>query len=221
MLVKDILPVLYHTQRNNKLFPFRTCMTTSASMAYSYFNRECLMNLIKEDDDVFEALNSEQFRKYYLANTSLDINWLKRNILKLREIAGVKTNYNYLNNLFDGIIWFTRWMSDGDLNAYQVMMSFEDIKTEISDYKNPIIFFTNFTRSGHICLIVGYDGDSIVYHDPYGDIRKRYKGWDGQTKGAQCKINYQKFVNGIRSGDPYRHSWAEKNGKISCVRFVR
>jgi len=216
--MEKILPVLYHTQRNNTLFPYSTCMTTSFAMAYSFFNLQ-----FKEDDEVFRLLNSKEFIEYYLKNTKLNQSWLKRQFLRFRRLAGKITKYTYLNNLFDSMCFFTKWITFGKIKAEEKFMNFEEIKNEI-DNNRPVIFTTNFTKSGHICLIVGYEELSqnyLCFHDPYGDYKNKYEGYEGQTRGANCLIEFDRFVNGLNNGEPYTgQGWKTKDGKILCVKFI-
>ena len=55
---KFILPINYHSQRNNKLYSRATCGTTCLGMILSYLAKKLDNNeIVYDDDEVFEILN--------------------------------------------------------------------------------------------------------------------------------------------------------------------
>lgn len=54
---------------------------------------------------------------------------------------------------------------------------------------NPCITHGYFTSFGHIIVLVGYDADGFIVHDPYGEWFKG--GYDTSASGAYLHYSYE------------------------------
>lgn len=54
---------------------------------------------------------------------------------------------------------------------------------------NPCVIHGYFTPFGHILVLVGYEGDGFLVHDPYGEWFKN--GYDTEASGAYLHYSYE------------------------------
>ena len=69
---------------------------------------------------------------------------------------------------------------------------------------NPCVVHGYFTRSGHIVTVVGYDMDTLIIHDPYGEwLPDGYSvnGPPGSQVKGKSNIFYQSTINELCNFD--------------------
>lgn len=96
--------------------------------------------------------------------------------------------------------WF---QLNGVPSEFDASASIEDIKAHI-DRGNPVIIHGYFTSFGHIVVVIGYDEDGFIVHDPYGVYP--YKDW---RSGEAVSYSYDFITkvcdfDGIWAHFPYK-----------------
>jgi hypothetical protein len=172
----------YHTQRNNKLFPYSTCGTTVIAEYLSWLNIKYGKDFISDDDAVFEALNCPKMLDKALAYIQQGEDYIK-GLLKHRvdepNTPLDESKYNYLNQSMLMLCKVAEYLTNYTFDFKMNYRNEASIKQSIDD-GFPVIIAGKFTESGHFVLIVGYDenGNWIV-DDPYGNWNSRYKDENG------------------------------------------
>lgn len=153
----NILKVVYFSQNDNEAWggvsgAVQCCPTANAMLA-AYLKPE----LIEEAG----SLGFVEFESFYKAQF---------------EVCGFgpadRGNHDAHTATLEALGILSEWRTD---------LSFGDIEREI-DRKMPVVAGMDYGTAGHITLIVGYDPDGLIIHDPNG-IRlgsaDRYGSYDG------------------------------------------
>lgn len=74
--------------------------------------------------------------------------------------------------------------------------TFDDIIKSINE-GNPVILHGYFTRFGHIIIIIGYDENGFIVHDPWGEWH--HWGYDVGAHGKELHYSYNLIA---RKGSP-------------------
>jgi C1A family cysteine protease len=142
-------------------------------------------NYESDDDDVFEALSSEDMEnksKSMIANGEA---WMKDFLKDRVDADGNQTSYNFLNNVVAMLAEVATYLTNNEIIFQATYRSKDDIRTELN-LGYPVILSGKFTKSGHYVLIVGFDDDSKnwIVNDPYGDWNSGYVRKGGLTGKA-------------------------------------
>jgi len=70
-------------------------------------------------------------------------------------------------------------------------INFESTVKELIDQGKPVIA-SGYFPNGHVIVIVGYDKEGWIVHDPYGDANTKYKN----TNGMYVRYKYGDFYIG-------------------------
>jgi uncharacterized protein YvpB len=90
----------------------------------------------------------------------------------------------------------------GVVSTFNTATPFREIKKSI-DNGNPVIYSGNFTKSGHIIVIIGYDDTGFIVNDPYGEwTQSGYKNVPGD------RLHYSYKLVGNLSYTTYNSGWA-------------
>lgn len=183
--MQKIIELSYHTQRNNKLFPGATCGTTCLGMILSYLNKKYNdKTIIFDDDEIFKALNDENFIDYIL-----NIGVINENDLKYFLEKRGNTKYTHFNNSIIILAEFIKanWLFEYDLS----FLTYDKIKQNIdNDYL--MILPTKLTSGGHFVVCNGYieEGKILICNDPWGNWNKQYK----DTNGANVEYKFEDIL---------------------------
>ncbi|MBO9999570.1 MAG: C39 family peptidase [Cyanobacteria bacterium SID2] len=75
----------------------------------------------------------------------------------------------------------------GRQDTFRTNATIEEVKDWLAD-GNPIVVHGYFTSFGHIIVLVGYDRDAFLVHDPYGEWFEW--GYDTSANGAYLRYSY-------------------------------
>ena len=161
---KKQLAVRYFSQRDNSFHSSRTCNTTSCWMGALYMKPE-LWEKCNRD-------NNADFNYYY----------------KFVEQHGDTTKPGPQTQALEDLGVTSQWRYD---------LSINDVKKEI-DQGRPVVlgiyhngYAANPTRdSGHMILAVGYDENSLIIHDPNGDLDVLNGGYHGPLHESGAYLHY-------------------------------
>jgi len=177
-----IIPVPYHSQRDNMYFPKATCGSTCLGMILEYLNtkRKLTNQYIFDDDAIMKTLASEELVRKVI---SIDSNY--KNYAKKRPdpITGKPTEYNHMNNVFIALALAGEILCDYE---YLFKIKYRYIYEIEDTLKNgrPIQILGRFKISpnrsiNHYILIIGMDSHNYICHDPYGDWYQKYNNHNG------------------------------------------
>ena len=172
-----LLPVNYHTQRNNTKFkikpyfpirkyPSTSCFTTSLNMILSY------CGIKKRDEDLLNDLESKWFKRIF-KRTYGSINWMMnffyRNTLRYLWKAEMLLGNHYLKKVSKRLkfLGFNTW----NTFKQRVISEIDNNRPVIVGLKRKI----DGKKFGHIIVIIGYNEESFIIHDPYGNGMTLYK----------------------------------------------
>jgi len=185
-----LLNIDYNSQRDNKDFngkfkAYWQCFSTSAWMFMSYFCNEIIA---KDDDELAKYLDDIEFsiglsgigeqikRKY---------NWIKgrTSLWWLVQKAGIEK-------------WLNAREIKGKITFHDCDLNYDILNSVINTY-GPVIIGTNKIgklSGGHIILLIGFDENGKICHDPFGDAKMNYKNIEG--KNVQYTDEYLKKYTG-------------------------
>jgi hypothetical protein len=170
----DPSKVIYFSQRNNQLFPLRSCFPTSMAMAmrnngFTYYD--------KGKHPTYGTLELDDYIMY-LANG--DVGKTFASMLKIPK------GTPFLNE------WWSVMEKVGNhllapqkMSCAWVSLSVDGIKKEI-DGGRMLVVGTNLTHSGHIVTVSGYDDNNLILCDPYGNAMN---GYAVGSSGMNVKLN--------------------------------
>jgi len=173
MYVIDGIADIYHSQRNNSLFPYSVCGTTVTANVLHYLSKRDKLFYVHDDDEVFKVLNSDTLIKKAEAYITGGEVWMKK-YLKHRG----STDYTHLNNLMIMLGEVGKYLTNYTYAFTIKYRSFKSIFESLYVDKMPLIVSGQFTKSGHYVLLIGEDledNGSLIFHDPYGDWNTNYK----------------------------------------------
>ena len=173
------LDVPYHTQRNNKLFPYSTCGTTCIAMVLDYLNKAFNKKYACDDDAVFEALNSQDLINRAKAYINNGDKWIETYLNDKRFTPGGKI-YTHLNNVAVMLGEVGSYLTKNEFVFKLKYRTFKEISDGLVNDKVPYVTSGMFTKSGHYVAIIGVTNDSLIFNDPYGNWLTQYK----DDKGA-------------------------------------
>lgn len=147
MIQQKIIQVKYNNQCDNiaftKLKPTAQCGYTSACMILSCYIKQA-------DNDIFLGEFVEYMDRDFLSGQS-----------KTRLGSSLSSYPKVLNN----------YLKENNINKQAKIKLHSGTDSEIQsiiDVGNPIMCSTMLTTSGHYVVIVGYDSDNFIVHDPFG-----------------------------------------------------
>jgi len=190
--MSKVLEVKYHNQINNKILPYVTCGTTSLSMYLNYLNDKFSKSYECDDDKVFEILNGPEMTA--IAKDMVKKGIIDKSALEFR-VDNVNTEikenlYNHTNNMSDVLAQLGNFITKNEYIFKTIYLDATEIKGMI-DKGYPVEISGKFTAGGHFVLIVGYDGEDFICHDPYGNFNKAYAK-DTLGLGSSLKYNIEK-----------------------------
>jgi hypothetical protein len=152
----------FYTQRNNRLNPGESCMTTARVMYYRGNGIDFINPSYDQDDDFFYSCLNSESAKYMCVKK---YQWSKG--LNPNEVHGM---YNsYLDLLVCG-------KRTGDFNT---TLTFLDMINLVNAGK-VVMTSGNFpTVNGHAVCIIGYNRGKLLIADPWGDYRDGYNTKSG------------------------------------------
>lgn len=171
---KVILNTVYHTQRNNQLYPYSTCGTTILSEYLDFLGYNF------SDDDVFKALNSQQMIDRANALIQKGDTYIKQ--LLNQGFRDDAHQFTYLNNSIIMLCETGKFLTNYKRDFALKYGTLEQLKACINE-GFPVGIAGMFTKSGHYVLMVGYDDNAkcLIIDDPYGDWRKNYQSAEGKN----------------------------------------
>lgn len=205
MYVLDDIENRYHTQRNNKLFPYRVCGTTVVANTLSHLGHKDKKFYVHDDDSVFESLHDDEMIRKAMAYIQEGEKWIHHYLNDKRYMDGKETEYNHLNNVMIMLAEVGSYLTNYDYVFKMKYRSMEEILEALYDDEVPIIMSGDFTKSGHYVLIVGEnlrENGSLVFHDPYGNWNTGYKDHNGNCVEYTMKDLMEKAFK-----KPYRMYW--------------
>lgn len=160
---------IYFTQRNNQLYPMRSCFPTSMAMAmrnngylYVPVKPKGYSAPLELDDYIMHLANSDVGRSF-------------------ADKLGIPKGTKFLNE------WWSVMDRVGNYLLYQqgkscrwTTANVDQIKAEI-DKGKMVVVGTVFTHSGHIVTVSGYNGNNLIVCDPYGNVNSGYKDLNGKN----------------------------------------
>ena len=167
-----ILPVKWHTQRNNKLSPFATCNATSIATVMQWLN--CLPAdynpQTQLDDYVTQQLNTteawdihkktlDNWNQYLPRNNHFVLKWYIEKAMPVEDRMIVNSLTNHYNEIRTSIT-----------NGMPVICA---------GYYSVKRFNGQISKIGHINVIVGFTDASFIFCDPYGDATTMYLSENG------------------------------------------
>ena len=172
---KIVKGVQYHSQRDNTtkdgvVNGHNMCQLTSLAMVMEHKGIE-----IGNGDKQYEDKLYEIAKKLGMGGEEL---WKEtRDVYQsIIEYLNKENKTNYGINVLDEETVKTR---------------FEDFAKSLIDQNIPVIASGNFPN-GHVIVIVGYDKEGWIAHDPYGDANTKYKN----TNGMYVRYKYGDFYIG-------------------------
>lgn len=197
MIQIKILQVKYNNQCDNIAFtnlkPTAQCGYTSACMVLSYYIRAA-------ENDIFLGEFVEYMDRDFLMGKSKT-----RMGSSLTNYPKVLNNYLKGNNIHKECKIRLHSGTDNEIQS-------------IIDAGNPIMCSTMLTTSGHYIVIVGYDSENFIVHDPFGLFNFDSNGYlkIGGKSGEFVKYPREKLKialersSRVTAGKPgYRFLWIE------------
>jgi uncharacterized protein YvpB len=154
--------IIYFSQRNNQLYPMRSCFPTSMAMAmrnngYIYFDKivHPTYGTLELDDALM-----------YLANSPIGNNFA--------TLLGIPKGTPFLNEWWSVMDKIGNYLlKPQNMACKWVTLDLNGIKKEI-DAGRMVVVGTTLTHSGHIVTVSGYEGDNLILCDPYGNVLMGY-----------------------------------------------
>jgi uncharacterized protein YvpB len=135
------LTVPYKMQLDNKFEPLSTCNVTSLAMCLEYYGIGFVSTF---SGMVKENKNIQLEDRLYQHMSNKGLNkYYPDHLAQVARDYGIKDNFT-VHGTFDRC---KKYLSEG----------------------NPCIIHGYFTQPGHIIVLVGYDPDGFIVHDPYGE----------------------------------------------------
>lgn len=156
---------IYFTQRNNQLYPMRSCFPTSMAMAMrnnGYVYRHPLTPGLELDDYIM-----------WLANGTIGRSFA--------DSLGIPKGTKFLNEWWSVMVKVGNYLLNPQgMSCRWTTATIDQIKAEI-DKGKMVVVGTNFTHSGHIVTVSGYNGNNLIVCDPYGNVNSGYKDLNGKN----------------------------------------
>lgn len=197
-----LLATKYHSQRNNHILPFVTCGTTVLAEYLSYLADQSGKEYPRDDDEVFERLNSPEMEtivNQMIAMGIVDV-YAKSYRKDNPNTPDVdESQYNHFNNFTEILCACGNMLTNSDYLFSVKMLHIQAIR-DILGTGMPVITSGKFTAGGHYVLIVGFDnGYNWIVDDPWGDWNKGYKSINGE----QRRYDMQKVLELNTGRDKY------------------
>lgn len=147
---KKLLRVPYVSQHTSRYNPHGSCNVASVAMCLLYFG---IMPSRRNYPLIDELYSFMEWHTPYSRHNPYDLASV------INSAGAPNTSYPGVrpNNGKKGVV--SRFTPNGCL---------EDLKRHISQ-GNPCIIHGYFTPFGHIIVVVGYDENGLIVHDPYGE----------------------------------------------------
>ncbi|MGB3403177.1 MAG: C39 family peptidase [Microcoleaceae cyanobacterium] len=84
--------------------------------------------------------------------------------------AGSQTNHSVLSALIQAY---------GFKTSFSTTRNWVEVKEELIN-RRPVVLAGDFTPSGHIVTLIGYNNEGYIVHDPWGDAYTNYSNTEGQ-----------------------------------------
>jgi uncharacterized protein YvpB len=154
--------IIYFSQRNNAIFPMRSCFPTSLAMAmrnngFSYYDKfkHPAYGTLELDDYIMYLSNSE------VGNNIASMLKIPKGTPFLNEWWSVMAQVgNYL-------------LKPQNMSCKWVTLDIAGIKREI-DAGRMVVVGTLLTHRGHIVTVSGYEDNNLILCDPYGNVLYNY-----------------------------------------------
>jgi uncharacterized protein YvpB len=155
------LTVPYKMQLDNKFEPYSTCNLTSLAMCLEYYDVGFWYDFDGKKYKTNKNIQLEDELYKYMLNKGLNKHYPE-------HLAQVARDY-------------------GIKDDFTVHGTFERCKQHLSE-GNPCIIHGYFTQPGHIIVLVGYDNEGFIVHDPYGEWFK--SGYRTDLSGEYLHYSY-------------------------------
>lgn len=168
--------VPYFTQRDNADAPAYSCFPTSIGMAVAY----CLASAGKSKTDIGcpPLIQIEDYINHILKSAETK-KWMKDNEYKLGSWIW---NYNPREIFPVEAYVFNALMNAHGFKAEHRVVTFAQLCAAVEKF--PVVVGGNFKSvssvGAHVICIVGYDGNSVIANDPYGNALTRYNDRNGE-----------------------------------------
>lgn len=155
--------ITYFTQRNNVLFPLRSCFPTSMAMA---MRNNGFKYVEKFKDPTYGTLELDDYIMQ-LVNSPMGQTWADK--------LGIPKGTKFLNEYWGPMVTCGNYLlNPQNIKCKQKAMTMDSIKAEI-DAGRMVLIGTYFTTGGHIVTISGYTEDGrLIVCDPYGNRNFNY-----------------------------------------------
>jgi len=165
--------IIYFSQRNNQIYPLRSCFPTSMAMAmrnngFTYYDKflHPAYGTLELDDYIMHLANSDVGKTF-------------------ASLLGIPKGTPFLNEWYSVMEKVGNYiMKPQNMTCKWVTLNIEGIKKEI-DSGRMVVVGTTLTASGHIVTVSGYEDDCLIICDPYGNAVYNYP--HGQT-GLNIKL---------------------------------
>lgn len=160
---------IYFTQRNNQLYPMRSCFPTSMAMAmrnngytYSKIKPAGYEQSLDLDDYIMHLANSDVGKTF-------------------ASQLGIPKGTKFLNEWWSVMVKVGNYLlNQKGMSCRWTTATVDQIKAEI-DKGKMVVVGTVFTPSGHIVTVSGYNGNNLIVCDPYGNVNSGYKDLNGKN----------------------------------------
>ena len=154
--------IIYFSQRNNALYPLRSCFPTSLAMAmrnngFTYFDKfkHPTYGTLELDDYIMHLANSEVGNNF-------------------ASLLGIPKGTKFLNEWWSVMAQVGNYlMKPQNMSCKWVTLDIAGIKKEI-DAGRMVVVGTMLTGAGHIVTVSDYHGNNLILCDPYGNCLMSY-----------------------------------------------
>lgn len=147
--------VPYASQRDNENVPSGTCNVTCLSMVLQFLGARPKSSAQLEYE-LFKTLETPEAQAYFKKNFPTLQNYNARNVHGMLGWLAIQRGYRY---------------------------KYAALDFSFLSQKGPVIISGTFTKSGHICVLLGYTrNQDWIVHDPYGDWNTGYKSKSGALR---------------------------------------
>lgn len=163
---------IYFTQRNNAIYPMRACFPTSMAMAMRNNGYQYTKTSIEIAPNKFVPCDLDDYIMH-LANGPLGKSFA--------DSLGIPKGTKFLNEWWSVMVKVGNYLlKPQGMSCRWSTATVDQIKAEI-DKGKMVVVGTNFTHSGHIVTVSGYNGANLIVCDPYGNVNSGYKDLNGKN----------------------------------------
>ena len=88
-------------------------------------------------------------------------------------------NYAGIGSQTDHSVLSALMQAYGFKTSFNTTRSWQEVKEELIN-RRPVVLAGDFTPSGHIVTLIGYNNEGYIVHDPWGDAYTNYSNTEGQ-----------------------------------------